>query len=137
MIVSNPGEHSRLVLIITDWIRNHAEFNAPSLYLLHDTPETLSGSRPPRVGNFVPDVLAGSVPPRFTVIGEAKCSHDLRTSRSTSQVYTFIEYLVNEVNPHLVIATHSTDSAYARGLVRRAMSALKAEHVCTVFLTDW
>lgn len=48
--------------------------------------------RPPQIANFVPDVYYSSPVSGVTIVGEAKSTGDILTSRSRLQILAFIEY---------------------------------------------
>lgn len=131
--MAESPEHCRLVGCIVDWVRTRHVNNA-GLCMLADSAGANAGRNPWRVGGFIPDVMVRTVPESFVLIGEAKCVGDLDTRHSRRQLAAFLEFLMWQERPQLVLATPLVVGATARSIVRKLQRELMATKVDVFFL---
>ena len=81
-----------------------------------------SAGRPWAIEGFRPDLYARHGD--LELVGEAKPPWDLRTRRTSTQLYAFSKYTASRSYCHLLLSVHWTTSALAVSLLRAAA----AEH---------
>lgn len=127
-------EHIKLVRFLIDYItRHHAQEFGLCVYA--DTSDAGRGDKPRPVDGYVPDVFVVTVPSSFTIIGEAKTFGDLATSRSRSQLRTFLRFLQYSNSPQMILAVPLAARASAHGVLRALKREVGATGVCTEVIT--
>lgn len=114
------SQHERLVSQIINWIERRYSCRK-DLCIYADHIDWPRNTKPPLVGNHVPDVYAVGVTVPLTVIGEAETARSIEGPHAAEQVGAFIDFLRCQQNPVLVIAVPWVAVPWARGIVRNAL----------------
>lgn len=126
-------QHERLVGHIIRWIER-AYSSRGDLCIYADHIDWPSNHRPAAIGGFVPDVYAVGMTEALTIIGEAETSKGIEKAHTRNQIAAFIDFLVFEVNPVLVVAVPWDAVPAARNLVRNVLRSRGYPYIETVFL---
>ena len=91
-----------------------------------DLPDVNAAGRPQKIGNSRPDLAARWHNNPLSVIGEAKTAKGLEGPHTVDQLRDFIEHLLRQPNPLLVMATPWLVANRAATMIRRELRRLDA-----------
>jgi hypothetical protein len=109
--------HETLVKMILQWLDQKGL--GPDAQVFCDSVGVLGGSKPKKVGGFVPDVFCYVPSIKHTIIGDAKTPNDLETRHSKDQFEAYADYLATHcTSGELVVSTRFEWAGCARSILK-------------------
>ena len=127
------GQHERLVSHIIRWIKDRYS-SSGDLCIYADHIDWPSNAKPIQLGGFIPDVYAVGISIPLTVIGEAETVRSIDGPHAAKQIGAFIDFLIYQKNPILIIAVPWTAVPRARSLIRNTLRRMGNPLIETVCL---
>lgn len=101
--MSESHTHAALVQQLASWMaENYFQGDRGRLFI--DSPFCDRHTRPPIIGEFVPDVFAETNLPRHILIGEAKTKNDIENLHTKQQLESFLKYCSTVNGSQLIMA---------------------------------
>lgn len=126
-------QHERLVSYLIQWVTiEHGGLG--DLCILADHVSWKGSWRPDSIGGFIPDLHAKGIGRRITIIGEAETDQSLQGTHTKQQLTAFLDFLMFEANPFLVIAVPWCSVPEARCMVNRILVQMGNPPVQVVIL---